>query len=165
MNIVQTVTQKQCTESQYTNVYCNTIPSAARFLCHNTLQCIVIQISTIQPQYNRRLTIQFTHCTPKLQYTSPISIQFSSHSNPSLAIQFQQPSPLAIHLILQYNFPATQTLLLQYNSNSLAHLKYTSYCNTNLANLHSQSLSHNKIPYITIQLGSGPTQFCTKIFF
>ena len=104
-------------------MYCNTIPSAARFLCHNTLQCIVIQTSTIQPQYNRRLAIQFTHCTPKLQYTSPIAIQFSSHS----------------------------TLLLQYNSNSLAHLQYTSYCNTNLPNLHSQSLSHNTIHSIAIQ--------------
>ena len=96
-------------QSQYTNLYCNTITSATRFLCHNTLQCIVIQTSTIQPQYNRRLAIQFIHCTPNLQYTSPIAIQFSSHSNPSLAIQFQQPSPLAIHLILQYK-PSQPTL-------------------------------------------------------
>ena len=116
-------------------MYCNTLPSVARFLCHNTLQCIVIQTSTIQPQYNMRLAIQFTHCTSKLQYTSPIAIQFSSHSNPSLAIQFQQPSPLAIHLILQYKPRQPALPRLQYRFS------------------------------IKIQLGSTPNQFFAHLFF
>ena len=62
-------------------------------------------------------------------------------------------------------FATIHLYVLQYSAHQHANLQYTSYCNTNLANLHSQSLSHNTIPSITIQLGSSPTQFCTNFFF
>ena len=62
-------------------------------------------------------------------------------------------------------FATIHLCVLQYSAHQPANLQYTSYCNTNLANLHSQSLSHNTIPSITIQLDSSSTQFCTNFFF
>ena len=83
-------------------MYCNTTPSAARLLCHNTLQCIVIQTSIIQPPSHNTL--------------------------PCIAIQFpiNPTAHVAIHnTLLQYHF---QPSSLQYNFVLQLNLDYS--CNT-----------------------------------
>ena len=125
-------------QSQYTNVYFNTISPADRLPMSQYTAVYCDTNLNHQPQYNRRLAIQFTHCTPKLHYTSPIAIQFSSHSNPYLAIQF-----VAYKTRSQYNF-------------------FFSFCNTTHPTTHL-GLQYNFS--FTIQLGSSPNQSLHQFFF
>ena len=75
--------------SQYTKVYCDT----------KTQQPVLFM-----SQNSRHLAIQYTHCPPKLQYTSPIAIQFAN----LLAIQFSLS--IAIHMGLMYTQVAIQSM-------------------------------------------------------
>ena len=133
MNSVQTVTQKQCSESQYTQ--CIAIHSASsQPLCHNTMTVLwpsypiglassttihlgVLQYNgpTNKPPYCNTI---FGHCSPMLQYNP-------SHCTP-IAIQF---------VVLQYNSqPLSLPFAIQNLTNYTPKLQYTSpYCNTIVA--------------------------------
>ena len=129
-------------------------------------------------QYNRRLAIQFTHCTTKLQYNSLptaihllvtkhlcIAIQFF-HCTPlycntifsplhhHIAIQFSSQHALSCNtiLFLQYTYPAYLQASLQYNS---------LYCNTIF---QPNKPSCNTNPCLAIQLPSQQASYCNTIF-
>ena len=65
-------------------------------------------------QYNRRLAIQFTHCTTKLQYNLlPTAIHLLVTIHLCIAIQFFHCTPLYCNTIFSH------CTLLQYNSSTL----------------------------------------------
>ena len=138
-------------------------------------------------QYNRRLAIQFTYCTTKLQYTSlPTAIHLLITIHLCIAIQFFHCTPLYCNTIfshctlLQYNSSTLQCIaiqffhctplycntifshciLLQYNSNSLAHLQYNFPANYTKAAI--QFPSYNTISLaiqaLLLQYNSLPTR-------
>ena len=94
-------------------MYCDTTPSTARFLCHNTLQCIVIQTSIIQPPSHNTL-----QC---------IAIQFLINPTAHVAIQYPIAIPFStFQPAIQFCIATQPRLFLQHNSS------YSSppHCNT-----------------------------------
>ena len=94
-------------------MYCDTTPSAVWLLCHNTLQCIVIQTSIIQPPSHNTL-----QC---------IAIQFPINPIAHVAIQYPIAIPFsAFQPAIQFCIATQPRLFLQYNSS------YSSppHCNT-----------------------------------
>ena len=122
-------------------LHTSALPSACSS-SHNTIRlyCNTISLKpALQPQSRYKICI-LTHCLPQ-----PAFLLYCNTNSPLS----QPPNYIAIQ------FPPRPA---------------TSYCNTNLVLQYNffpshTALSCNTLPFLAIQLGSSPNQFCNTLFF
>ena len=127
MNSVQTLTQKQCTKSQYIAPCCNTISSTTQASFSVTIHSVYCDPI---PQANLWSQYTVVYCNTILLEPNPC---YCHNTTCCLAIQFpsQQASPITIHQVY------CDTLSLLPNCNTLYHVviqfpahQASLYCNT-----------------------------------
>ena len=113
-------------------------------------------------QYNRRLAIQFTHCTTKLQYNSfPTAIYLLVTIHLCIAIQFFHCTPLycntifsSLHHHIAIQFSAHCTTILQYNFLANMHSLAIQFSSCNTLTQPTCKPHCNTIPCIDMQFSS-----------